>query len=97
MEILCEFGMAFVGGPVGWGAVPEDVFKIERCAVFEEEVNERLVPCPGGLMERGCVGVAAGAGTGGGRTGLIREGGGRRLRGGQGRLRWVDRCGRHAG
>ena len=59
MEILCEFGMAFVGGPVGWCAVPEDVFKIEPCAVFEEEVNERLVPCPGCLMERGCVGVAA--------------------------------------
>ena len=45
--------MAFVVGPVGGGSLPEEIFFVEVCSSFYEEVDDLFVACEGGLVERG--------------------------------------------
>ena len=47
-------------GPAEWGGVEDGVFYVEAGAVFDQEPDDCFVPCEGGLVERGGVGVGSG-------------------------------------
>ena len=58
-EIRFQFGTAFVGCPFGWRSLPEDVFHIESCTSFDEQADQCVVSCEGGLVQGRGMGVAA--------------------------------------
>jgi len=54
-----KVGAPCMGCPVGGSSLPENIFHIESCAAFYEQVYELVVSGEGGLMQRRGMGVEA--------------------------------------
>lgn len=58
-KILFNRRMAPVSSPIGWSAVPENIFQIQSHAAFDEKPHHFVMPSARSLMQRCRVGMSS--------------------------------------